>query len=130
MRRQIIWSCIGIIACLATFPVANWIKPIASFLPSGLLPFVFIALAAGMCVAGQRAKWMYAFFEFYVGLFALASAALIAPTTDSYNPEQRNFFFIFMMGGIFLVAQGFDDGRQAWPAVKARLEKWGFIEAS
>jgi hypothetical protein len=123
--KPIIWGSIGIAACLATFTVANWIKPIASILPIPLLLVLFIALAAGVWLAKTRVKLAYAFWEVYVGLFALVTAAQRAPITDSYNPEQRNLFFISLIGGIFLIVRGVEDFREAFPEAERMLKKWG-----
>jgi hypothetical protein len=59
--KPIIWKFIGIVACLATFTVANWIKPIASILPMPMLLAVFSALAAGVWLARTQVRWMFAF---------------------------------------------------------------------
>jgi hypothetical protein len=134
--KSIIWSAIGIVACMATFDVANWIKPIASVLPTPLLLTLFVLLAAGVWIARTRVKLVYAFWEITVGFVALAAAAQRAPVTDSYNPEQRNLFFISLVGGIFLLVRGVEDCREAFPeaerafkkcALKAErvLNKWG-----
>jgi hypothetical protein len=76
---DIIWGIIAVVACVATFVVANWIKP-----------------------AVQR-----------------------APVTDSYNPEQRNLFFIALMGGVFLIARGIEDCREGLPGMYRSLTRLG-----
>jgi hypothetical protein len=118
-------GCIGIVACLATFDIANWIKAIASVLPQPLLFALFVVLAAGVWLARERVKLMYAFWEVFVGLFALGVAAQRAPITDSSDPMQRNLFFISLVGGIFLIVRGIDNVRQAYPDAACTLKKWG-----
>ena len=53
----------------------------------------------------------------------LQSAAMRASNTNSYNPDQRNLFFISLMGGIFLFVRGVDDIRQAWPEVTRGVKR-------
>jgi hypothetical protein len=123
--KPIVLSGLGVVACFATFTVANWIKPIASFLPIPLLWLLFALLAAGVYLARLRARPMYAIWEIYVGAFALGTAALRAPMTDSYNVEQRNLFFISLVGGIFLVVRGLDNAKQSVPEALRALDRWG-----
>jgi hypothetical protein len=122
--KPFIWGSMGVLACLVTFDVANWIKPIASILPEPLLLLLFIVLAVGAWLAKTRVKLAYGVWELYVGLFALGAAAQKAPITDSGDPLQRNLFFVALVGGIFLIVRGVEDCREAFPEAERAFEKW------
>ena len=112
-------------ACFSTFAVANWISPIAAAFSANILEILFIALAAGVWLAKFKIKVFYAIWEFQVGLIALTVAANHAPLANSNNADQRNVFFISLMGGIFLVVRGIDDLIESVPKAVRQLSKLG-----
>jgi hypothetical protein len=104
-----IWQGIAFVICIATYSVANWIGPIASVLPERAIELLLLALGIAMYVARRFARFTYALFEFIVGMFAISIAATNAMGVNSYDPTQRNLFYVSMMGGIYLIVRAIDN---------------------
>ena len=103
------WQGIAFVICMATYSVANWIGPIASVLPERAIELLLLALGIAMYMARHFARFTYAIFEFIVGMMAISIAATNAMGVNSYEPTQRNLFYVSMMGGIYLIVRAIDN---------------------
>jgi hypothetical protein len=118
---------------------AHWLAAMSG---SFSVPFTALAVFAGdkyqQAVFGALAFAAFWFAAFRVwkiehdkvlqleqSVFALAVAAHQAPFANSHDPNQRNLFFISLMGGMFLIVRGIDDFVETFPKAMHRLKRWG-----
>jgi hypothetical protein len=100
VKKAKVW--IAIVTCLATVPMVSHMAAIKSF--ASPLLFWQLRWCCRRHVAGKAAREV----DVWALLRRLASASLRAQSTDTNIAEQRNLFFISLVGGLLLVVRGID----------------------
>jgi hypothetical protein len=104
-----VWNGFGLLVGVAIFSVANWITPIATVLPREAIEILLLVLGVAMYVVRRRALLAFGIWEFLAGMYAAHIAAVNSASVNSWDPMQRNLFYLAIMASVFLIVRALGD---------------------